>query len=64
MKRSRYKHDIPVDDEFRITKEIRALMHQNGIKKYSWYTDDNGQRYVTFISETDAMAFKLMQDEI
>lgn len=64
MKRSRYKYDVPVDDEFRITKEIRALMNQNGIKKYSWYTDEEGQRHVTFMSETDAMAFKLLQDDI
>ena len=62
MKRKKYKYDVPIDKHFFITKEMRALMYQNNIKKYSYYTDDEGQRYLTFINETDAIAFKLMQD--
>lgn len=61
MKRSRYKFDVPVDKDFRITPEVRALLYENDIKKYSWYTDESGQRYVTFTSETDAIAFKLLK---
>ena len=60
MKRARYKHDVPVDEDFRITPEVRAIMYENNIKKYSWYTDEAGQRYITFTSETDAIAFKLI----
>ena len=62
MKRSRYKYDVEVESDYRLSEKDRAWMYDNNITKYSWHTDENGQRYITFTNETDAVAFKLYRD--
>ena len=55
----RREYNIEVDDEYRLTMEQREWMYANKIRRYSWFTDDEGIRYISFRNEEDAVAFKL-----
>lgn len=54
-----HRTDIEVDNDYRLSLEIRAWLYENKIKRYSWYTSEDGIRYISFAYEQDAMAFKL-----
>lgn len=41
-----------------MTMEMRAWLYDNNIKNYTW-TTIGGKRYLSFMKEEDAMAFKL-----
>ena len=51
--------DIEVDSEYTLSLECRAWLYESKIKRYSWFTDVNNIRYISFAYEQDAMAFKL-----